>query len=115
MIQNIINWETLSNIRNSSSSIKTINSHVESILCGSDSHSDEFHQDMVLYKIPNRIYYKKSIESMRNNYDMNLKIDLYRKLGPNKWSYLGKFFVSNIDNNSNSEYTIITLRSSTSK
>jgi hypothetical protein len=91
-----LTWEEVRSAHGSVAAIRQIEGKISSILCGGKHHSDQILSNEIIYDIPNRIYYKKSIMLFNEAVMQKYSFDVYRKIDTNMWNYLGKYFVSEI-------------------
>ena len=104
-----MNWQELCLLRGSLSALHLKDNFVESVLCGASSHHDVINSDFIIYKVPNRNFYKKSIASMKNNEKERYPIKVFQKEGINQWITKGNYQISNISENSDEVIIKLTL------
>jgi hypothetical protein len=80
-------------------SISLDKSYISSLLCGSDTYSDEINDNFIHYSIPNRKFYLKSLNLLSNQKKNNMPLRVFRKFSKNCWSDEGFFTVFNIETN----------------
>ena len=105
----IYTWDELFNIHGTRNAINHSEENIISVLSGNDFHNDEIKPDKVIYKIPNRKYYKKSIERFNKQIINQKSFKLFHKLKTNSWAYLGEYLVSEI-NPSDKNYILIFIK-----
>ena len=96
-----MNWKDLCLLRGSSSALHVKDNFVTSILCGANLHNDFIEDDLIVYLVPNRPFYKKSIVSLINNSNYEHPIQVFQKANVNQWIDKGAFKISNITKESN--------------
>jgi hypothetical protein len=88
-------------LRGSSSALHIKDNFVSSILCGAHTHNDFIENNLIVYVVPNRPYYKKSIISLLNNSIHKQPIQVFEKENINQWIDKGFFKISSITEESN--------------
>ena len=96
-----MNWKDLCFLRGSSAALQLKDNFVASILCGASSHNDVIENDTIVYIIPNRPFYKKSIALLINNATYEHPIQVFQKTNVNQWIDKGAFKISDITESSN--------------
>ena len=91
-----MNWKDLCLLRGSSSALQLRDDFVTSILCGASSHNDVIESNTIIYVVPNRLFYKKSIALLTNNAINEHPIQVFQKATVNQWIDKGAFKISNI-------------------
>jgi hypothetical protein len=108
--QDIYTWDELFKIHGTRNAVNYDNEMISSVLSGSEHHNDELDHEKVIYKIPNRAYYKKTIERFDNQLKNKNSFKLFHKLKTNCWKYMGLFNVLEI-NNTEKFYVIVFIKS----
>jgi len=91
-----MNWKDLCFLRGSSAALQLKDNFVASILCGASSHNDVIESDAIVYIVPNRPFYKKSITLLINNANNEYPIQVFQKTKVNQWIDKGAFKISKI-------------------
>ena len=92
-----MNWKDLCILRGSSAALQLKDNFVTSILCGASSHNDVIESDSIVYVIPNRLFYKKSIAFLTNNGINEHPIQVFQKSKVNQCIDKGAFKISKIN------------------
>lgn len=96
-MSNNLSWQDVVAAHGSRAAIVQKNGRISSILCGGQDYADVIDANEVIYQIPNRAFYKKSIESFKACREFQYSFQVYQKIQTNKWRYLGEHKVKNME------------------
>lgn len=96
-MSNILSWQDVVVAHGSRAAIVQKNGKIASILCGGKDYADVIDANEVIYQIPNRIFYGKSIETFKECHEMQYSFKVYQKIQTNKWRFLGDHKVKNME------------------
>lgn len=88
-----ITWDEVMRRHRTASAVRLKGGEVQSVLCGSEDHADVIGEEHVLYRIPRKTFYVKTIEALMAALAARTPFTVFRKLGKNRWRDLGKFVV----------------------
>ena len=80
-----LTWDEVQLKHGTIAAISFAGNYIKSILCGAPDHEDVIDSDFILYKIPNRKHYKKSIFRFNITSEQKIEIRVFSKVVRNKW------------------------------
>ena len=95
-MRKFISWQEVRFMHGTNAAISTKGGCVESLLCGGNGHSDVIRDDHILYSVPNRKFYFKSLEILQFSFKNKASIRVFQKLQQNKWHERGLYKIHNI-------------------
>lgn len=102
---NTVSWNDVVEHHGSRAAVRLVNGRVRSILCGGIDHADDVSDDRVEYIIPNRPYYKRTLDAFRSCRETGSRFEVYYKIRTNEWREMGYFVAVAIEDRG-SEYCI---------
>lgn len=100
-MRNILSWQDVVAAHGSRAAIVQKNGKIASILCGGQDYADVIDSNEVIYQIPNRLFYRKSIETFKECHQMQYSFKVYQKIQTNKWRNLGEHKVKKMEMSEN--------------
>lgn len=85
-----MNWNDVLKVRRTDAAVLIKEGRIESIIAGSQRHSDVRVGGEILYQVPLRPYYKRMVAALERAEKENLVFDVYWKWKPNDWENVGK-------------------------
>lgn len=93
----ILSWDELFKIHKTRNAINISDERIISVLAGNQYYDDKNNGNEFLYTIPNRQYYKKTINRFKIQKDNKKSFNLYQKIKSNTWASIGEFYVFKIN------------------
>jgi hypothetical protein len=81
----ILTWNEVQLEHGTIAAISCEGDYIKSILCGGPDYTDVIDLDYILYKIPNRKHYQKSLSRFNYTSEKKYKIRVFSKVFRNKW------------------------------
>jgi hypothetical protein len=95
-MKRIISWQEVRFLHGTNAAISTKGGSVESLLCGGNGHSDIIHDDQILYNVPNRKFYFRSLEILQFSLKNKSSIKVFQKIQQNNWQEKGLYKIKSI-------------------
>jgi prepilin-type processing-associated H-X9-DG protein len=92
-----VSWEDVVKRHGSRAAVQFADGQVRSILCGGTGHSDDVSDEKIEYVIPNRPYYRRSLQAFESSASKGAKFEVFYKLHQNVWRDMGYFMVASIE------------------
>jgi hypothetical protein len=89
----VLTWNEVVERHGCSSGIRYKNDRVVSILCGGEDHTDQIDGNEVIYRVPKKVFYRRARDAMLSALGGAQSFVVFRKIGKNRWSELGRFIV----------------------
>jgi hypothetical protein len=91
-----LNWNDVKAMHGTIAAVSIENNFVKSLLCGGSDYEDIIFENEIIYKIPNRNYYAKSVKTIKETQSHKLNVRVFLKIGRNKWRDAGIFEINEI-------------------
>ena len=95
-MEKILTWDEVQLKHGTIAAISSEGNYIKSILCGGPDYEDIIDCNHILYKIPNRRHYQKSLERFKFTFKQKASIRVFSKVVRNKWVDKRHYFVDNI-------------------
>ena len=91
-----MDWEEVVTRHGSPAAVNVRDGRVASVLCGGAGHADTVKGDTVLYSVPKRPFYARTVRALESCAAEGTKFTVFSKIKQNDWQDLGLFRVSAI-------------------
>lgn len=96
-MEKILSWDEVVVKHGGISAIVKKNGKITSILCGGNDYIDEVYDGSIVYYIPDRPFYKTSIDTFQSCYELQYNFLVFQKIKRNIWREHGSFKVGKIE------------------